>query len=130
MLHMAQEMQTIKEKMYLMMNALKGWMSTSLDKLVHCINSPFTTLVTSFPLPTKFKMPQVEAYNGSKDPFNHLESFKTLIHLQGAPDEIMCKAFPTTLKGPTQVWFSKIAPNSVLTFKKLSGLFVTHFIGG
>ena len=127
---MVQEMQTIKEKMDLMMNALKGWMSISLDKLVHCINSPFTTLVTSFPLPTKFKMPQVEAYNGSKDPFNHLESFKTLIHLQGAPDEIMCKAFPTTLKGPTQVWFSKIAPNSVLTFKKLSGLFITHFIGG
>ena len=123
-------MQTIKEKMDLMMNALKGWMSTSLDILVHCINSPFTTLVTSFPLPTKFRMPQMEAYNGSKDPFDHLESFKTLIHLQGAPDEIMCRAFPTTLKGPTQVWFSKIAPNSVLTFKKLSGLFVTHFIGG
>ena len=52
------------------------------------------------------------------------------MHLQGVPDEIMCKAFSTTLKGPAWVWFSKIAPNFVSTFKELSGLFVTHFIGG
>ena len=42
----------------------------------------------------------------------------------------MYRAFPTTLKGPAQVWFSKIALNSVSTFKELSRLFVTHFIGG
>ena len=42
----------------------------------------------------------------------------------------MCKAFPTTLKGPTQVWFSKIALDSISTFKELNGLSVTHFIGG
>ena len=127
---MAQEMQTMKEKMDMMMNALKGRVSTSLDELVHRTNSPFTAPVTSFPLPAKFRMPQVEPYNGSKDPLDHPESFKTLIHLQGAPDEIMCRAFPITFKGPTQVWFSKITPNIVLTFKELSGLFITHFIGG
>ncbi|XP_075655046.1 uncharacterized protein LOC142625244 [Castanea sativa] len=129
-LRMAQEMQTMKEKMDMMMNAIKGWVSTSLDELVHRIDSPFTALVTSFPLPAKFRMPQVEAYDGSKDPLDHLKSFKTLMHLQWAPDEIMCRAFPTTLKGPTRVWFSKIAPNIVSTFKELNGLFVTHFIGG
>nr|XP_023894294.1 uncharacterized protein LOC112006231 [Quercus suber] len=41
----------------------------------------------------------------------------------------MCRAFPTTLKGPAQVWFSKITPNTISTFKELSGLFVTYFIG-
>ena len=40
----------------------------------------------------------------------------------------MCKAFPTTFKGPAKVWFSKIASNSISTFKELSGHFVTHFI--
>ena len=34
------------------------------------------------------------------------------------------------LKGPAQVWFSKIAFNSVSTFKELSRLFITHFIWG
>ena len=42
----------------------------------------------------------------------------------------MCRAFPTTLKGPAKVWFSKLAPNTVSTFKELSGHFVTHFIRG
>ena len=75
-------------------------------------------------------MPQVKAYNGSRDSLDHLESFKTLMHLQGIPEEIMCKVFPTTLKGPTKVWFNKLTPNTVSTFKELSRHFVTHFIGG
>ena len=86
-----------------MMNALRGWVSNDLDDLVHRIDSPFTVFVTSFPLPPKFRMLQVENYDGSKDPLDHLESFKTLIHLQGVADEIMCKAFPTTLKGPAGI---------------------------
>ena len=120
----------MREKMNMMMNAFKGRVSTSLDELVHRTNFPFTAPVISFPLLAKFRMPQVEAYDRSKDPFDHLESFKTPMHLKGVLDEIICRAFPTTLKGPTRVWFSKISPNSISTFKELSGLFVTHFIGG
>ena len=52
------------------------------------------------------------------------------MHLQGVLDEIMWKAFPTTLKGPARVWFSKLTLNTVPTFKELSRHFVTHFIGG
>ena len=81
----------------------RGQVSTDLDDLVHQTDSPFTAFVTSFPLPPKFCMPQVENYGGSKNPLVHLESFKTLMHLQGVPDEIMCKAFPTTLKGSARV---------------------------
>ena len=42
----------------------------------------------------------------------------------------MCRAFPTTLKGPARVWFSRLSPNSINTFKELSAHFTTHFIGG
>ena len=75
------EIQMMKEQMDFMMNALKGWVSSDLDDLVHRTDSPFTMSVTSFPLPPKFHMPQVESYDKSKDPLNHLESFKTLMHL-------------------------------------------------
>ena len=120
----------MKEKMDIMMSAPKDRVSTSLDELVHCTNSPFTAPVTSFPLLAKFRMPQVVAYNGLKDPLDHLGSFKTLIHLQGVLDEIMCRAFPTTLKRPTRAWFSKLIPNTMSTFKELSKHFITHFIEG
>ena len=116
--------------MDLMMNALKGRVSSNLDDLVHRTNSPFTISINSFPLPPKFRMPQVENYDRNKDLLDHLESFKTLMHLQGIPDEIMCRAFPTTLKGPVRVWFSRLMPNSISSFKELSAQFASHFIGG
>ena len=52
------------------------------------------------------------------------------MHLQGIPDEIMCRAFPTTLKGLVRVWFSRLMPNSISSFKELSAQFASHFIGG
>ena len=72
----------------------------------------------------------MENYNGNKDPLDHLESFKTLMHLQGIPNEIMCRAFLTTLKGPTRIWFSKLTPNFISSLKELSAQFASHFIRG
>ena len=92
----------MKERMDLMMNALRRRVSSDLDNLVHQTDSPFNTSINSFPLPPKFRIPQVENYDGNNDPLDHLESFKTLMHLQGVPDKIMCRVFPTTLKGPAR----------------------------
>ena len=103
-----------------MMTVLRGRVSSNLNELVHQMDSPFTSPVTSFPLPPKFHIPQVEAYDGSKDPLDHLESFKTLMYLQGVVEKIICRAFPTTLMGPARVWFNRLIPNSISTFKELS----------
>ena len=124
------EMQAMKEQMEVMMNALKGRVSSDLDDLVNRTDSPFTTQVNSCPLPQKFRMLQVESYDGVKDSLNHLETFKNMMHLQGVPDEIMCRAFPTTLRGAERIWFSRLTPNSINTFKELSTQFTSHFIGG
>ena len=105
-------------------------MSNNLDDLVNKTDSPFTLSVNSFPLPQKFCMPQIESYDRVKDPLDHLETFKTLMHLKGVPDEIMCRAFLTTLKGPVRIWFNRLTPNSINTFKELSAQFTSHFIGG
>ena len=101
-----------------------------IEDLVHRTDSPFTTSINGQPLPSKFKLPSLDSYDGMRDPFDHIATFKATMHLQGVPDEIMCRAFSTTLKGPTQVWFSKIPPNLVSSFEELSKLFVNNFIGG
>ena len=118
--HIVAEMQMMKERMDFMMNTLKRRVFSDLDDLVYRTNSPFIAFVTSFPLPPNFRMSQVENYDGSKDPLDHLESFKTLMHLQGVLDEIMCRAFPTTLEGLARIWFNRLMPNSIGTFKELS----------
>ena len=71
----------VKEWMDFMINALRGWVSSDLNELVYRTDSPFNEFVTLFPLPLKFRMPQVEAYDKSKDPLDHLKSFKTLMYL-------------------------------------------------
>ena len=114
------EMQAMKEQMEVMMNALKGRVSSDLDDLVNRTDSPFTATVNSYPLPSKFCMPQIDSYDGVKDPLDHLETFKTLMHLQGVADAIMCRAFLMTLKGVARIWFSRLTLNSISTFKELN----------
>ena len=45
------EMQVMKEQMEVMMNALKGRVSSDLDDLVNRTDSPYTVPVNSWPLP-------------------------------------------------------------------------------
>ena len=70
------------------------------EDLVHQTDSSFTASVNGHPLPQKFKMPSLDSYNGARDSFDHIATFKTTMHLQGVLDGIMCRVFPTTLKGP------------------------------
>ena len=113
-----------------MINTLKGRVSSDLDDLVNRTDSSIIASVNCFPLPHKFHMPHIDSYDEVKDPLDYLETFKTLMHLQGVADEIMCRPFPTTLKGVARIWFSRLMPSSNSTFKELSAQFTSHFIGG
>ena len=75
------EMQVMKEQMKVIINVLKGRVSSDLDDLVNKTNSSFTIPINSCPLPQKFQMFQFKSYDGVKDPLDHLETFKTLMHL-------------------------------------------------
>jgi hypothetical protein len=46
--------------------------------------------IMGFPFPPKLKMPHIEAYNGNKNPLDHLETYKALMHLQDVTNEIIC----------------------------------------
>ena len=100
-----------------------------MDTLVQQTESPFTTEVLRYPLPAKFRMPQVETFDGVKDPVDHLNTYKNQMELHGYQDPIRCRAFTTTLKGPALAWFNRIPPSSISSFRELSIAFVSHFIG-
>ena len=48
--------------------------------LVHRTDSPFMASINGHPLPPKFKMPFLDSYEGTRDPFNHIATFKTTMH--------------------------------------------------
>ena len=83
-----------------MKEVVKGQAPNSMDTLVQQIESLFTAEVLHFPLPTKFRMPQIEAFDGTKDPVNHLNIYKNQMELYGYQDLVRCKAFAIMLKGP------------------------------
>ncbi|XP_058211619.1 uncharacterized protein LOC131323795 [Rhododendron vialii] len=113
-----------------LMKHIKAQTPATVEELVQNTDSPFTSKVMGLPLPRKFKMSQLETFNGSTDPLDHLETYKSLMHLQAVPDEVMCRAFHVTLKGSARAWFNKLPPGSIRSFKELSTSFVSYFIAG
>ena len=111
------ELCNMRKKIDKLKSAIKDKGGENLDGMIRRTDSPFTTEVQNRPLPLKFYLPQLELYDNSKDHLDHIESFKTLILLQMTSDEVMCKAFPTTLKGANSVWFSKIPPRIIANFE-------------
>ena len=108
-----QEIDRVKE-------VVKGRAPDTMDTLVQQAESPFTVEVLRYPLPTKFRMPQVETLDGAKDPVDHLNTYKNQMELHGYQDLVRCRAFATTLKGPALAWFNRIPPSSISSFRELS----------
>ena len=120
----------MRKEMDELRNAIKEKTDQSLDRIVRKTDSPFTVAVQECPMPSKFRLPQLEPFDGLKDPLDHLNTFKTTLGLQQPLDEIPCRSFPITLKGAAREWFNKLPTSSIDNFEQLSGSFVHHFVGG
>ena len=107
----------MRKEMNELRSAIKEKTDRSVDSLVRATDSPFTTAVLECPVPSKFWLPQLEPFDGLKDPQDHLNTFKTTLGLQQPPEEILCHSFPTTLKGAVREWFTKLPTSSVDNFE-------------
>uniref|UniRef100_A0A2N9H0S8 Integrase catalytic domain-containing protein n=1 Tax=Fagus sylvatica TaxID=28930 RepID=A0A2N9H0S8_FAGSY len=123
------ELREMRKQMGDMKNSLRAKAARNLDNLVHRVDSPFIPSIADFPLPSRFKVPLLENFDGTKDPFDYLEAFKTIMQLQAVPEEVMCRAFPLGLRGSARVWFNKLESESIGSFVQLSRAFIDHFIG-
>ena len=124
-----QRFRDIQPELSHMKEAVKGRAPVSMDTLVQQIESPFIAGVLHFPLPVKFRMPQIETFDGTKDPIDHLNTYKNQMELHGYQDPIRCRAFAITLKGPALAWFNRLPSSSISSFTERSIAFVSHFIG-
>ena len=123
-------MKSLRRELDEVKNAMKGKTAMNLDGMLKQIDSPFTTSVLECPLPPKFRLLQLEFYDGTKDPLDHIGAFKTILNLQQTLDEVIYRSFLATLGGAARVWFNKLLASSIANFEQLSDLFVWHFIGG
>ena len=122
-------LQEIRKEIDELRNTIKRKIDQSLDRMVKAIDSPFTTTVLECPVPSKYRLPQLEPFNGLKDPQDHLNTFKTTLDLQQPPNKILCRSFPTILKGAARA-FTKLPTSSINSFEQLSNAFLCHFVEG
>lgn len=120
----------MQDQLNTVMEAIRGKAPSTVEALVQRIDYPFSMTIMSHPLPKKFSIPPIESFDRSKDPFNHLETYKTLMLLHDYSNGVMCKAFPATLKGLARKWFNNLQPNNIDSVSKLSQSFACHFIRG
>ena len=98
-----QMMKNMRKELDEVKNAMKGKITVKLDCMIKTIDSSFTTSVSECPLPPKFRLPQLEVNDGTKDPLDHIQAFKTILSLQQTLDEVICRTFSATLRGVSRV---------------------------
>ncbi|GKU89615.1 hypothetical protein SLEP1_g3735 [Rubroshorea leprosula] len=91
------------------------------------IPHPLNTNITLEPYPAGFKIPQLETYDETKDPDDHLHAFYSCMQAQNASDALMCKIFPSTLRGNARTWYYSLPPRSISFYTEMASTFVTKF---
>lgn len=102
--------------------------SSSIDNLLNNTDFPNNNEIMMVPLLPTFRVSHLELYDGSRDPVEHLETFKVHMTLHIFPREIACRAFPLTLKSVSKGWFRALQPSSVNSFEELAREFLTQLM--
>ncbi|GJU86510.1 reverse transcriptase domain-containing protein [Tanacetum coccineum] len=82
----------------------------------------------SYPYHRRAKLPpNVQVYEGNKDPEDHLSIFSAVAEQEEWPMPVWCEMFRQTLSGSAKNWFDSLDPKSVDGFEKLSNEFLEEF---
>ena len=76
---MESKLRNMRGEMDELRNAVKDRAMENLGGMIRRTDSPFTTEVLNRPLLPKFRLPQLESFEGSRDPLDHIKLFKTLM---------------------------------------------------
>ena len=69
-----QRFKSLQQELNRVKEVVRGRAPDTMDTLVQQTESPFIAEVLHFPLSAKFRMPQVEAFDGVRDPVDHLNT--------------------------------------------------------
>ncbi|XP_019188354.1 PREDICTED: uncharacterized protein LOC109182659 [Ipomoea nil] len=91
--------------------------------------NPFSIEIQEYRISKDFECQAMPAFDGTSDPDDHLNNFRTRMRIIGAGYPMCCHTFFLTLSGAAQQWFTSLPPQSINCFRTLAKQFLTHFAG-
>jgi len=89
--------------------------------------SPFMESIMEVPLPSTWKNPTLDKYDRTTDPDEHVDAYIMQVSLYTAEDALLCRVFPTSLKGAALSWFTQLLAYSIDCFDTLVKKFGAQF---
>ncbi|RDX61599.1 hypothetical protein CR513_60152, partial [Mucuna pruriens] len=80
---------------------------------------PFVDVIINTPLLIEWKNLSLNKYDGTMDPIEHINAYVTQVNQYINKDVILCRVFPTFLKGATLNWYTHLPHRSIDLFKIL-----------
>jgi hypothetical protein len=98
------------------------------DVQIDGYSNPFATWIMEYEMLANFKfVVQIDPYDGTTDPQDHVKNFQQTMVLQGAKEAVICRAFPLSLKAAARRWFSSLIVGSISGWKSLKDKFILNF---
>lgn len=74
---------------------------------------PYTEAIMSGKTSKNIKFQKIDLYDGSTDPYDHLDNFRSTMDSKDPTEADKCKAFSQTLKGSAFDWFRRIPAGTI-----------------
>ena len=79
-------------------------------------------------LPPKFKISNVEKFDGTGDPKQNIRRYLSIAEMKGLDEKQTLYAFALSLKGSASRWYYSLDPSKTKAWNKLVALLVDQFI--
>ena len=95
------------------------------------VDSLFIDNIALVEMPQKFSFPNMNLYDGTTDPDDHIAQYKQRMSTTTIPRDLreacVCKGFGSNLIGPALQWYTNLPNNSICSFVQLTNTFVEQF---
>ena len=107
--------------------ALEQRQNAATPKEIPTKGFPLSEELQRQPVQPGFKLPQLAVYLGKEDPERHLQHFVAMAVLHGWNEVTRCRAFPLSLAGQAQQWFTELPTGHIRSFEQLKKEFLEAF---
>ena len=85
------------------------------------------SLVPDVVIPSKFKMPKFEKYDGTKCPENHLATYCNKMARHARNEDLLIYVFYESLTGTAAQWYTKLKKDQIHTWRDLARAFFERY---